>query len=280
MEDRLPSVRLTVLHAEAYQFPSSWMFPPTAIPYSIARIVTGGTGIFIVDGEQFPVLLGDVALIPEGATLECRSTSVNFSFISIRFTTSASIAGRDFLSEHLGLQRITPNCAETDLLHHFHELESGWAASGQGRAFLLAGHLNLIIAALSARPGGANLPGKVKKNLILPSANALDPRIESIVELLAGNPRTNPNIKALCAQAHLSESALRRLFKGQMGKTISEYHRDLRMMAAARELFLTNRKVGEIAHDFGYHDANYFARLFHGVFGIPPTAYRRLTRQG
>ena len=282
MEDQLPSARLTVLHAEAYQFPASWRFPPTVVPYSIARMVTGGSGLFIVDHEECPVLLGDVVLVPEGSTLECLSTSTStaFAFISIRFTTSASIAGRDFLSEHLGLQRVTPYRGDADMLRHFEDLASGWAARGPGRAFLLTGHLNLIVGALSARAGHIDTPGLARLTKANPQTSVIDPRIESIVDRLSAHPRSSPNIKQLCAQVHLSESALRRLFKAQMGKTISDYHRDLRMMAVARELLLTDRRIGDIAHDFGYHDANYFARVFHNVFGLPPTSYRRLIRLG
>lgn len=86
-------------------------------------------------------------------------------------------------------------------------------------------------------------------------------------------------MKNLCLIADLSPSSLRRLFKAQTGKTLSQFRAELTMMTAARWLLVTNDRVGEIASRLGFSDQNYFTRCFRRVFGVSPLRYRRLSRE-
>lgn len=65
-----------------------------------------------------------------------------------------------------------------------------------------------------------------------------------------------------------------RLFTSVVGKSMIAYIRDRRIVYACRMLNETDRKVLEIALEYGFDSAQSFSRTFKSVTGMSPTAYR------
>jgi two-component system response regulator YesN len=84
-------------------------------------------------------------------------------------------------------------------------------------------------------------------------------------ELSAGN---------IAKELHISENYFSKLFKHETGVNFSQYVTTVRMEAAEKLLRQTGYKIGEIALQVGYNDANYFSQCFKGAFGVSPGKYR------
>lgn len=72
-------------------------------------------------------------------------------------------------------------------------------------------------------------------------------------------------------KACLSKFYYYRLFHIVTGVTLGEYIRNRRMTLAARELQTTQRKIVDIALDYGYGSPEAFSRAFKSVHGLSPT---------
>jgi AraC family transcriptional regulator of arabinose operon len=110
--------------------------------------------------------------------------------------------------------------------------------------------------------------------------STFDPRVQSVLEILARDIVVDHSMGALAAAAFLSPSRLAHLFKEQTGQTIAEAARELRLRQAARLLRHSGRSVGEIAAEVGFRCPFHFSRRFRQAFGVSPREYRRQVQQG
>ncbi|MDO4291925.1 MAG: response regulator [Eubacteriales bacterium] len=82
------------------------------------------------------------------------------------------------------------------------------------------------------------------------------------------------NIPRLAAQLYLSPGYLSLLFKKETGKTINQYLTETRISRARQLLADRSLSLHLIAQRTGYHDANYFSKVFKRETGFSPKAYR------
>jgi AraC-like DNA-binding protein len=86
-------------------------------------------------------------------------------------------------------------------------------------------------------------------------------------------------LEALGKQVGCSPFYLSRIFSQQMGTTISQYLRQLRMEKAAALLRAGKMNVTEVAMEVGYSSSSHFSVAFHETFGCCPDFIRwRLQR--
>lgn len=102
------SMRFNFLFADRYVFRRGWSYPNSYVPYCMLRYILKGKAEFIVNGKRYLVEENQVCYIPEGCRLECHALEDEFSFISIRFTTTVQLDGSDFLSEYFRIPLVTP----------------------------------------------------------------------------------------------------------------------------------------------------------------------------
>lgn len=87
------------------------------------------------------------------------------------------------------------------------------------------------------------------------------------------------NVKTLAALVGVPRAKLSARFQAGMGLPPSAYLERLRVQNALALLQHSRLPVGEIAHQCGLADANYFARLIRRVTGASPSAYRALRQR-
>ena len=73
----------------------------------------------------------------------------------------------------------------------------------------------------------------------------------------------------------LSKQYIMRLFRQQLGTTVSRYVNTVKLRKSLDLLRFTGLSVGEIAYSLGYSSSYYFCRLFKQYFNITPTEYQR-----
>lgn len=71
----------------------------------------------------------------------------------------------------------------------------------------------------------------------------------------------------------VSPSYLSRLFSERLGTSFNDYLNTVRLGVAQRLLELGKQSVKEIALSVGYHDPNYFSRIFKKFVGVSPTSF-------
>lgn len=291
------TMRLNFLYVDKYLFKKGWIFPENYIPYCILRYILKGRAVFSVDGVDYTVHQNQVAYIPDGCMLECRSLDDEFEFISIRFVTTAQLNGNDFLKEFFHIAPVTDG-SDPMLLSCFQEVYRNATSKNSSRLFRIRGNLELIIAILveQQEDGVEDAPLGDPHQDALEKSDAFsveqiyhrekrslsikrDARIQTVVEYIVAHPTEPLDIPYLCEIAQMSPSSLRRHFKEHTGKTPGDFMKELRAMVAARRLLMTNERISAIAYELGFTDQNYFSRKFKQVFGVSPSQYRLSARE-
>lgn len=95
-------------------------------------------------------------------------------------------------------------------------------------------------------------------------------RVERVIAILKSNLVEPPSLESLGKQVGCSQFYLSRIFSQEMGKTISQYLRQLRMEKAAELLRSGKHNVTEVAMEVGYSSSSHFSVAFHETYGCCP----------
>lgn len=82
-------------------------------------------------------------------------------------------------------------------------------------------------------------------------------------------------IDALAARVHTSPTYLKLCFRRTYGTSLYAYIRAEKMQRAAAEIAASERRVIDIAADYGYDNSSKFAAAFRKVIGMTPRGYRK-----
>jgi len=95
-------------------------------------------------------------------------------------------------------------------------------------------------------------------------------RVQRVIDVLKNDLVEPPSLEELGKQVGCSPFYLSRIFSQEMGKTISQYLRQLRMEKAAELLRSGKHNVTEVAMEVGYSSSSHFSVAFHETFGCCP----------
>lgn len=282
------NVRFNFLYIDTYSFGRKWVFPESMVPYNMFRYIEAGTGTFVIDDEEIIVEKNQIVYIPRGSRLSCYAQTDNFSFTSIRFTTSVYFEGGDFLADYYGIPKIMEGQGEKQ----YFEMIYNWVKrENPARMFFVRGYLEVLIGTLIARVNGVenferkneirdeeyNLE-KIRRR-IRKAGNKIDPRIQVVIDYVLLHPSEQYTPKRMAEMAELSKQRFSCLFKEQIGKSPMAYIKELRLTTAARKLLVSNDNISDIAYEIGYEDPNYFIREFKSAFGYTPKQYRQAAKE-
>lgn len=107
---------------------------------------------------------------------------------------------------------------------------------------------------------------KLSKHQVLVAQNAH--------RYLAAHMHEHITIGALAKQFQVSQTQLQDSFRLVYGMSVQSYICVQKMKAAAEILKRTDRKIADIAAEFGYANASKFSTAFQRVMGKPPAQYR------
>ena len=98
-------------------------------------------------------------------------------------------------------------------------------------------------------------------------------RIEQACAILARDLENPPSLEMLAAQVGCGTFHLSRTFSQQVGQTVPQYLRQLRLEKAARLLREGRHNVTEAATAVGYSSLSHFSKAFWEAFGCCPGLY-------
>ena len=102
--------------------------------------------------------------------------------------------------------------------------------------------------------------------------------VESIrraIQYIEANLREELTIRDIARQAALSPFYFQKGFAMLCGMTVGEYIRQRRLSAAGLEVLMTDRKIIDIAMEFGYDSPDSFTKAFARFHGSTPAALRK-----
>jgi len=88
---------------------------------------------------------------------------------------------------------------------------------------------------------------------------------------------TPPVIGELAAQANMSPSKLKHLFRQIFGNSIFSYYQEHRMTEAARLLREKKLSISEVGYQMGFTNLSHFSKLFREHIGMKPKQYSSLS---
>lgn len=98
-------------------------------------------------------------------------------------------------------------------------------------------------------------------------------RCEQVMALLRAELSTPPTLEELGRKVGCSHFHLSRTFSREMGLTIAQYLRKLRMQKAAELLKSGKFNVTQAALEVGYSSPSHFSQAFHEAYGCCPGLY-------
>ncbi len=98
-------------------------------------------------------------------------------------------------------------------------------------------------------------------------------RVDRVQKILKSNVAKPPSLEEIGRQVGCSPFYLSRTFSKEMGMTIPQYIRQIRMNKAAELLLAGKFNVTEVALEVGYSSPGHFSAAFHETFGCCPGLY-------
>jgi AraC family transcriptional regulator len=99
-------------------------------------------------------------------------------------------------------------------------------------------------------------------------------QIQKTVDFIEENLSEEIKIEMLAKIAGLSQFYFQRLFKRLVKKPVNEYIKLRRLAMASEALQDKNKRIIDVALDFGFSSHETFSRAFKGAYGITPTEFR------
>ena len=100
------------------------------------------------------------------------------------------------------------------------------------------------------------------------------PNIKLAETILRNHPHRKMNADALARKVGLNVTKLQVGFKKVFGKSIYQFHLDLRLQVATDLLLTTDKTIQHIATRSGFKSADAFARCFRTKFDCTPSDWR------
>ncbi|MDF3056229.1 MAG: putative AraC family transcriptional regulator [Rariglobus sp.] len=113
-----------------------------------------------------------------------------------------------------------------------------------------------------------------------PSGRLTPAQKAALIWHVASNPADRPTPAELAGVAGLSADYFARCFRRTFGQSPRRWLMEQRIRHAAQHLAESERRVGEVAREFGYADVFLFSRQFKAVTGRSPLRYRRASGGG
>jgi AraC family transcriptional regulator len=98
--------------------------------------------------------------------------------------------------------------------------------------------------------------------------------MQRAVEFINGNVNEQLNLDAIARRAYMSKSYFSKIFRVITGCSVKEYVTAYRLNLAAQDLLMTNKKIIDIAFQYGFNSQQTFTKAFRKYYGIPPGSFR------
>ena len=99
-------------------------------------------------------------------------------------------------------------------------------------------------------------------------------RVQLMMQYIHENYKQGLSLNEIASHIGVSKSTALHLFQRFLHTTPVNYLIEYRLQAASRLLKNTNKKVKTIAYESGFHNVDYFCRVFKNHYHVTPSEYR------
>ncbi|MEW9502441.1 AraC family transcriptional regulator [Jeotgalibacillus marinus] len=99
--------------------------------------------------------------------------------------------------------------------------------------------------------------------------------IQKAIDYMENNLQDKITMESIAKQANASVFHFQRTFSVLTDMSVGEYLRGRRLTLAAQELASTNRKIIDLAYQYGYDTPEAFSKAFRRQHGVKPSAVRK-----
>lgn len=242
---------------------SAWYLKESIIPFYDLTYVIDGSSTYVVDDEEIVLESGDVIYIPKGYKRKAYTDAENpmhcFAFNFQYSYLDGSFRELPFARKfHIGID------------HHLIELMKTfkfvWLEKKSGYKLEVRGLFLLVLHHLMTRYLDQNNTSVHRK------------RINKIKKYILENFNTDIKMRELADLVHLHPGYLGKIFKDEVGYTITEFINRIRVGKAC-DLLATGETVSDTAYQCGFNDPFYFSKVFKTIKGFPPSEFKTHTKR-
>ena len=223
---------------------------PHQLSFYDLTLVLSGSVTYLIDGKEILLQSGDAILIPPGRVRERRAAEGETDYVSFNFTSAYPFA----LPLHI------EDAMHSDALFLISAFDKI-----NGRSYLDHKEENAHLLACLLLV----LENRVK-------ARGIHPLVRTIMKYVHGHLGERITLEDIGKETFFSPIYCDTLFKKETGHSIIDYVIEKRIDEAKRLLLEGTVSLSDIAETLGFHDYNYFSRVFKKRSGYTPSAYRRL----
>jgi len=114
--------------------------------------------------------------------------------------------------------------------------------------------------------------------LDLSEMNCENEHIKKILYYIEEHITENVTLQVISAQMNLSKEYTSHIFKKEIGKTLTDYVNNRKLLLAKEMIVDTEMSLTDIAEYLGFNNYNYFSRLFKKYLEITPIALKQKGR--
>ena len=216
------------------------------IPFYDLTFVASGSMTYIANGKLYTLKKGDALFLPPGTvrsrlegTEPCKYISFNFYALpEVEFPFSPVI--EKCLSTNIKM--LISSFPQKHLINYYHSREK------------VANMLNFILFELM-------------DIYTLKSSNV---HIMDITRYVEDHITEQIGLNDISKSLNLSKEHVSYLFKREMGKTLTDYINERKMLLAKELILSREMSLNDIATHLGFSNYGYFSRLFKTHYGITP----------
>ncbi|MCM1989378.1 helix-turn-helix transcriptional regulator [Oceanirhabdus seepicola] len=101
-------------------------------------------------------------------------------------------------------------------------------------------------------------------------------KLQKSLDYIEEHIKEDISLEDLSALCYYSTHHYHRVFQSVIGIPVTDYIRKRKLSVAAKEIIETDKKIIDIAMDYGFNSHETFSRAFKRIFDITPNAYRKL----
>ncbi len=242
--------------------------------------INGGHGMHCLEGQSFPVSIGDVFLL-QGRQKHYFHELQNLKLINVLYDP-------ELLELPESQLRKLPGYCAMFMLEPQHRRHHRFSSRLHLKRLDLASAIQIvdkIETACTEKEAGWEVTAQTAlQELIIylsksyisedsPDATSLL-RVADVIALLEKEYMNPWNLNDLVKTANMSKGNLIRIFKNATNQTPIEYLIEIRIQHAMELLRKTNLPITEIAYQVGFSDGNYFSRHFRDKTDSSPKEFR------
>lgn len=222
------------------------------IGYYDLTFILGGNIKYTVDGRNCVLKKNDAVFIRPGSVRSRDGFKENIKYVSFNFHLLDGV--------ELPFDSFLINCVTTELKKLFDVFPQAHLSAYYHSEEKLSNMLNYVLFEL----------------MEVTAAKCSNDHVLKILRYIDAHTNERLSLADISEKINLSREYTANIFKKEMGKTLTEYVNERKMLLAKEMIMSGELTLEEISNRLGYNNYNYFSRLFKKHFSMTPIHMRKI----